>query len=257
MVRDKNHRHALALEFAHDLEQQLGFTGGQRRGRLIEHQQARIQGQGLGDFDKLLLGHAQVLDGAVQIDADPEALEQRLRSLGHFAFAQQAEAVAQLMAEEDIFYRREVGNQAELLEHNANPGGNRIPIGRKLSGLPVDKNLPFVLMFDTAQNLHQGGFARAIFPEQGVDFAALHLQVDGLEGLHPRVTLTDVFQLQKTAHTADLALRRKTWAPRTTRGLGGLPAEVLGLGLVDQGDVHRHAGRYLGAPLLGQGDAQC
>ena len=86
----------------------------------------------------------------MQIDADPEALEQRLRRLGHFALAQQAEAVAQLMAEEDIFYRREVGNQAEFLEHNANPGGNRIPIGRKLSRLPVDKNLPFVLMLDPA-----------------------------------------------------------------------------------------------------------
>ena len=91
-----------------------------------------------------------MLDRAVQIDTDPEALEQRLRGLGHFALAQQAEAVAQLMAEEDIFYRREVGNQAEFLEHNANPGGNRIPIGRKFSGLPVDKNLPFVLMLDPA-----------------------------------------------------------------------------------------------------------
>ncbi len=84
MVGDKNHRHALALEFAHDLEQQLGLTGRQRRGRLIEHQQACIQGQGLGDFDKLLLGHTQVLDRAVQVNAHPEALEQRLRGLGHF-----------------------------------------------------------------------------------------------------------------------------------------------------------------------------
>nr|GFD58104.1 hypothetical protein [Tanacetum cinerariifolium] len=62
-------------------------------------------------------------------------------------------------------------------------------------------------MFDPGEDLHQRGFARTVFAEQGMDLTALDRQVDRLERMHAGIAFTDVFQLQKAAHTHLIAAR--------------------------------------------------
>ncbi len=48
---------------------------------------------------------------------------------------------------------------------------------------------------DAEQDLHQGGLAGAVLPEQAVDFALVDLQADALEGLDLAVMLDDIARL--------------------------------------------------------------
>ena len=60
-------------------EQALDLVGRQRRGRLVEDQDARVDRQRLGDLDELLVGHRQAADRRADVELDVELLEQRLR----------------------------------------------------------------------------------------------------------------------------------------------------------------------------------
>ena len=65
-----------SLQRAHDAEQALDLVAGQRRGRLVHDQHARVEGERLGDLDDLLVGDAQAAHGLLGIELDAEPLEQ-------------------------------------------------------------------------------------------------------------------------------------------------------------------------------------
>ena len=56
VVRNEDDCHALTAQLKHDLEQMFGLGRRQRGGRLVEHENAGIKRQRLGDFHELLLG---------------------------------------------------------------------------------------------------------------------------------------------------------------------------------------------------------
>ena len=58
-VRDEQHRRALSAQRPDDLEEPLDLDRGQRRGRLVHHEDVRIGRQCLSDLDDLLVGDGQ------------------------------------------------------------------------------------------------------------------------------------------------------------------------------------------------------
>jgi len=51
----------------------------------------------------------------------------------------------------------------------------------KVAFLPVEADDAAVGTMDAAQNADQRGFARAVLPHDGVDFAKRHIEVDAVE----------------------------------------------------------------------------
>ena len=63
---------------AHDAEQALDLVPGQRRGRLVHDQHARVEAQRLGDLDDLLVGDREAAHRLLGVERDAEAVEQLL-----------------------------------------------------------------------------------------------------------------------------------------------------------------------------------
>ena len=78
-MADEQHRDAASPQVPDDREQALDLVRRERRGRLVEDQDARLERQRLGDLDELLVGHRQAADRRADIELDVELLEQRLR----------------------------------------------------------------------------------------------------------------------------------------------------------------------------------
>jgi hypothetical protein len=53
-----------------------------------------------------------------------------------------------------------------------------------------------VIGVDAVHDLHQGGFARAVFAEQAVDFAHAHVEADVIQGGHAGEMLCDSLHLE-------------------------------------------------------------
>ena len=67
-------------ELAHDAEQPLDLGRRQRRGRLVQNENARGVGQRLGDGDDLPLADRQVADLLVHVESEADRIQLRLAS---------------------------------------------------------------------------------------------------------------------------------------------------------------------------------
>ena len=62
--------------------------------------------------------------------------------------------------------------------------------------LPVQPDLAFVRQIEAVENLHQGGFARAVLAEQRVNLAGADVKGDVIAGEHPGKAFDDPGHLQ-------------------------------------------------------------
>ena len=67
------------LKVADDFEEHFHLGRGQGRRGFVHDEDAGVQGQGLGDFNNLLLADAQVGDFRLGVDVRLETIEQLLR----------------------------------------------------------------------------------------------------------------------------------------------------------------------------------
>ena len=130
-MRDVDDRHAVGLS-AIMREQPLDLGLGERRGRLVHHQDARVLRQRLGDFDHLLLRDAERVHERVSISTPSISSRRALRgaSGGDRWYRERP----RLAAEKDVLREAEVGNEREFLEddRDAEPprvGGEPIATG--------------------------------------------------------------------------------------------------------------------------------
>ena len=71
-VRDEEHRGALGAQRLDDAEEAVDLGRGQRRGRLVHHDHARLGRERLGDLDDLLVGDREPARDAVGVELDAE-----------------------------------------------------------------------------------------------------------------------------------------------------------------------------------------
>ena len=114
-VRDVEDADAELLEPADELEQNLDLVIGQRRGRLVEHEDARVQRAGLDDLDHLLLGDREPAHRRARAEARlADLLEQRGRLTLH-RLAVDDPVLERLAADEHVLGHVAVRQQVELL----------------------------------------------------------------------------------------------------------------------------------------------
>ena len=113
-VGDEDDADLAVAQHAQDVEQRLGARRAERRGRLVEDQDARLGQQRLADLHELALGEAQLLDGLAQPDVEAELLHHGRGQLGH-ARTVDERAAARLAQREQVGEHVEVGEDVELL----------------------------------------------------------------------------------------------------------------------------------------------
>ena len=141
-VRDEQHRGALLAQRAHDAEQPLDLGAGERGGRLVHDQHARVEAQRLGDLDDLLVGDREAADRAARGRAGRRAGRAapgpRVCIARRSIRLQRAERV---VAHDDVLRDAEVGEQRRLLVDHGDAGVARVVRGVEVDRLAVDEHL--------------------------------------------------------------------------------------------------------------------
>ena len=94
----------------------LDLAVGQRRGRLVHDEDARVGADRLGDLDDLLLRHAQRLDQPVRIDRRADARRAARRRAGAARVqSTRRHTLPRFERERDVFGDGEMGKERGLL----------------------------------------------------------------------------------------------------------------------------------------------
>ena len=173
---------------------------GQRRGRLVEDEQARVERERLDDLDDLLLRGREVADERPRAEADlADLLEQLRRPALHRADVDDPVA-RRLAVDEDVLRDGPVGEQVELLEDDRDAGG--LGLDRVVEGvrLAVDQDLAGVGGMHAREHLHQRRLAGPVLADDRVDLAGAAVDVDAVQDLDAEEALADAAHLEQLGH---------------------------------------------------------
>ena len=191
-VRDVDHAEPAFAQAADNREEHLGLPLGQRGGRFVEDDDARVRRDGPGDRDHLLLGDGEGAHGYRRIERHAQLGEQPGGGGGHGAVVDQAEAANRLAAQEDVLGDRQVGLELELLVHGADAELLRVGGILDVDGRAGQVNRATVGLVDAAEDLDQGGLAGAVLAHQGVHLARAEIEPGPGQRLHAGEGLRDI-----------------------------------------------------------------
>ena len=190
LVADVENAAALCGDLAQHHKQLFDGLRREHRSGLVQNQYLGLGEQGADDFHALHLAHAQGVYRAQRVHVQPV-----LGGLGVDAPRHLRQGQAFVQPQPDVLGHRERVKQAEVLEHHGNAQRTRLLRVAHLHQLAVELHAALVRLDSAINDLHQRGFASAVFAQHGVDFARLHCQRDAAVGHHGGVALGDAGQL--------------------------------------------------------------
>ena len=174
-VGDEDDPDALPAQQLHDGEQGLRFVLRQHRRGLVHHQDTAVVAQRLCDLDQLLLGHGDAAHRGGDIHVLQLQPFEDLARLGvHLLPVQPGKpspAPLKLLPEEDVLRHGQRWHEVELLVDDADAQRHGLAGPGNADGLSVYGNLTLIGAVHAAQDLDQRGLSRAVFADQGMDFA--------------------------------------------------------------------------------------
>src|SRR5829696_3020928 len=181
-MRDENDGGALSAELVDDPEQLLRFFGRDRRGWLIEDEDARPRDERLRDLGHLLQCDAQPADFRARIDVESE----RMELLARFAIElrpidQSADSTERLSAKKDVAPDIQVWNEVQLLMNRADSSLLCRVRRSEVHGLAVEQQLAAIRLVNPGKQLHQRRLAGAVFADEDVDLARHEIEADVVE----------------------------------------------------------------------------
>ena len=197
LVGDDDARHTLALEPEQQVQQGLGVGLVEGGGRLVQNEETGVFGQGLGDLHQLLLAHADVLDEGTGGLAQAHDLQVLVR-LAVGVVPVDGKGLAPLVAQEHVLADGHVGHQGQLLVDDDDALGLAVRDLGELADLALVDDVAGIAAVgvDAAEDVHEGGLARAVLSHQGVDGPLLHLQIHVVQCPDAREQLGDIPHFQ-------------------------------------------------------------
>ncbi len=195
-VGDEDERAALVAQAAGDGEETVHLDTAECRGGLVHHEEAGVEGDGLGDLDDLLVGDGEAGGRAAGVDAHPEPGEEALGLGDHRGPVDAATAGQRLAAHEDVLGDRQVGEERRLLVDDRDAGLLGVGGRGEVDGLAAQLEDPGVAAVDTGDDLDQRRLAGAVLADEGVDRTTVDPQAAGPQGHHRAERLRDVAQLE-------------------------------------------------------------
>ena len=150
--------------------------------------------QRLRDLDALAVADGQRADFARDVQVmDVQRGQQLDGFVAHGGPADRAQRVEWGVAHKDVLGDGQLRVEQQFLVD----GGDAVALGiigvAETHGFPVDDDLTGIGLINARRDLDQGGFTRAIFAQQGVDFSRADVELNVIQGLNPRKRLGDVF----------------------------------------------------------------
>ena len=173
-VGDINDADALFAQIAHHAEQAFYFVEGERGGGFVQNQQTGMTQNAPQNLYQLLLGDGKAagLAAKIQIPADARHGIHQLFMQLRLAF---------IKADDDIFFHRHIGEEQRLLRHHIDPLRQSVGGAVQRHGRAVDGQLALIVAVDPHDDLHQGGFARAVAADKRQHLTGHHVQINALE----------------------------------------------------------------------------
>ena len=158
-----------------DGEQLVRLLGYENCRWLIQNQNIRAAVQHLHDLHRLLLRDGHVVDLLIGIHLKAVGVAD---GFDPFRCLRKVQPPWLMEAKDDVFHSGEHIHQLEMLMDHTDAvaiGVRRVPDYRFFS-VHIDPAL--VGEIDTGEHVHKGGFAAAVFPQQGQDFSPVNVQPD-------------------------------------------------------------------------------
>ena len=184
-MRNQDAGYALALELQQQFQQGIAVFFVQTGGGLVQDQQLHFLGKCLGNFDQLLFAHAQVRDQRVGRFVESHFLQQCFGfDVGRIPVNHTARGL--LIAQENVLGDGEQWHQCQLLVDDDDAQGFTVVNALEFAFFALVADFTFVLAMRVyaTEYLHQGGFACAIFSNDGMNLARQHCEVHIAERRH-------------------------------------------------------------------------
>ena len=164
----------------------LELFGRVQTGRgFVEQQQGRIGGERARNLDQPLMAVREARDQFVGAAAEADEGQRLHRALGQRGVTARADhrVAGTLGADLDVFQRRHRAEQADILERPSQ--SRRGALMRRHVGDvgAIEHDLARCRLVETRQHVERRGLARTIRPDQRMNAAAPHLDVDAIDGL--------------------------------------------------------------------------
>ena len=191
---DEENRDALPLQTIEDLEEALHLLPGNGRRRLVHDEHAGIDGQRLGNLDRLSFGDAQHLDRKTHVERQIQDGEELARSRLHGRPVDPS-GPQWLPSDEHVLRDRQIGEEDRVLVNDRDAAPLRIE--RAVDGGlgTVDEDPAFVRGKHAGQNLDERALARSVLAREGVDTARSEGESDIGQHLHGPEALRDAAKL--------------------------------------------------------------
>ncbi len=164
-VADVDETDAFGFQAADLLEQALGFLAPECGGRLVEDEEARVQGQRLGDFDLLLRRDPEMAHLGGGRGVEPEAMQLLGRAPVH-GLAVDTAAAHRHAPDEDVFGDRQIEKKPHLLVDETDAGGQRVGGRVRGIGLSPPAHRSGRRRHEAGDDRGGGRFAGAVFPDE-------------------------------------------------------------------------------------------
>ena len=191
LVGDINDADALIAQAAHDAEQVLDLLAGQRRRRLVKHEDLCVIGDCLRDLKHLALGNGHGADDRLRVDLNFQIVQNSLGVVVHFLVVDQS-GLQREPAQPHIFHDAAVEHLIELLMHHGYAVIEGVARAGEIDLLAVHPDGARVLFIDTEQALHERRFTGAVLAHEGVDGAGTQLELGMVQRLDARELLFDI-----------------------------------------------------------------
>ena len=185
---------AALLQRAHDAEQPLDLVPGERGGRLVHDQHARVERERLGDLHELLVGDREPADGLLGIELDAEAVHQLLHRAVQLAAVDAAHRPERVAAHHHVLRHRQVGEERRLLvdHRDARVAGIRGAVER--DRLTVDQHVALVGPLYAGEHPHDRRLAGAVLTRERPDLSGAQRDRDVPRGAHRAVGLAGALE---------------------------------------------------------------
>ena len=183
-MRDEDHAHALAGEAAQDCEEPVAGGHVERRGGLVEDQDARLADQRAGDAARLAVRQGQRLRREVERGRGAEQVGED--GAGALALDRGGGAIAEqpVSAHPHVLEHRARLDHEHLLEHRGDAGARGLPGAPQMIDLrTADRDLPAIRTVHAGEQLDERALARAVLADDRVDLTRADLDGGGAEGL--------------------------------------------------------------------------
>jgi hypothetical protein len=168
-VRDEKNGATLGLELGDDPEQVVDLAGRQGRGRLVHDDDPRVVGERARNFDQVLLGDAERLEGRVGVDVAFEPQQEVARAGTHCAPVHQPAASDRHVPHENVLGHRQLIEHHRLLVDGGDARGPGISRAREGDGPTLHQDLPVVGPVEAGQDFDYRRFAGAVLADEGHD----------------------------------------------------------------------------------------